>query len=131
MIIFRSYTKNDYDLVKNFLIQAYMDFNQERGITYLAFDNDNLIGVTKVRENKNRWYLDFIYIAEEERKKGFGDGLFRSIVNKLRNQNIKSLFFNSNSNYLINKGFYYNNDNELELDIDRFFSTSNCGSCGG
>lgn len=131
MIVFRNYEKNDYNIVGEFLIKANLDFEVDTGITYLALDNDRIIGIAKATEQEDRWYLDFIYIVEEERKNGFGDGLLRAILNKLRNNNINSIFYNSNSNYLINKGFCYNNDNKLELNIEKFFSTSSCGSCGG
>ena len=131
MLIFRNFKNEDYHLLKEFIGKENLDIDINSGLIYLALDNDRLIGMAKAIEDNEKWYLEIIYIVKDERRNGLGDGLFRAILNKLRNNAIEYIYYNTNSNYLINKGFCYNMKNQLELNIEKFFSTSSCGTCGG
>ncbi len=131
MLVFRNYREKDKNILDEYFKNLNIEFDVGGGHVFLAFSDDDLIGASKVSQRDGKWYYDFIYIDEKERGQGLGKGLFRSMLNKINVQGVSKIYLNNNSNFLIKQGFYYNKTNELELDIDKFFSTSSCGSCGG
>lgn len=133
MIILREYKKNDLEDIKDILSKEnVMDFNLD-GIIYVLLEDNKILGVGKTSLEKDKYFLKYLIIKEEERKNGLGDGLIRAILYKLQNNNIDKLYFKGNNKFLLSKGFKNEIKNELYLDIDSFFNSGcNCsGACNG
>lgn len=133
MIILREYKKNDLEDIKDILFKEnVMDFNIN-GIIYVLLEDNKILGVGKTSLEKDKYFLKYLIIKEEERRNGLGDGLIRAILYKLQNNNIDKLYFKGNNKFLLSKGFKNEIKNELYLDIDSFFNSGcNCsGACNG
>lgn len=133
MIILREYKNNDLEDIKDILFKEnVMDFNID-GIIYVLLEDNKILGVGKTSLEKDKYFLKYLIIKEEERRNGLGDGLIRAILYKLQNNNIDKLYFKGNNKFLLSKGFKNEIKNELYLDIDSFFNSGcNCsGACNG
>lgn len=130
MLVLRKYQLNEVEEIKEILKNEGIRDLIFEGIIYVVIDNDSLVGVGKAIETNNKWMLKYLVIRKERRNQGFGDALLRAILNKLRNQGISVIFCRLNNPYLIKKGFIVNDEKELELNIENFFSIG-CNGCGG
>ncbi len=133
MIILREYKENDLEDIKDILSKEnVMDFNLD-GIIYVLLEDNKILGVGKTSLEKDKYFLKYLIIKEEERRNGLGDGLIRAILYKLQNNNIDKLYFKGNNKFLLSKGFKNEIKNEFYLDIDSFFNSGcNCsGACNG
>lgn len=133
MIILREYKENDLEDIKDILSKEnVIDFNLD-GIIYVLLEDNKILGVGKTSLEKDKYFLKYLIIKEEERRNGLGDGLIRAILYKLQNNNIDKLYFKGNNKFLLSKGFKNEIKNEFYLDIDSFFNSGcNCsGACNG
>lgn len=133
MIVLREYEKYDLEDINYILKEENIEDLNLEGIIYVAIDNNNLIGVGKVQLEDNKYFLNYLIIKKEERKKGFGDALLRAILYKLENNHIVKLYFKGNNEYLLKKAFKSERKGILSIDIKSFFNKAcNCsGECHG
>jgi N-acetylglutamate synthase-like GNAT family acetyltransferase len=130
MLLLRRYLESEKDKVQEILAKENIKDLSLDGVIYIGLENEDLFGVAKAEEEENKWVLKYLVIKDSKRGENLGDGLFRSIVNYLYNQGIHRVYFKSKNSYFLKKGFFVNEDDELELNIPEFFSKG-CNSCGG
>lgn len=123
MIIIREFKMSDLRDASDLLKETKIEFEKpnENELIYMAFDDEKSIGLAKAKKHIDLWKLEYIYIHEDWRNNKFGDGLLRVVLDKLDREKAKKLYFNGSDEYLIKRGFTKNNDNILEVDIERFF----------
>lgn len=127
MIILREYKTNESKDIINILVNENVDDLDLSGTIYMVLEDEEILGVSKVKEKESKWLLHYLIIKEDSRGDNLGDSLLRGILNKLSNQGIKKIYYKSYDPYLIKKGFKLTNNNELILDIDEFFSQGCAG----
>ena len=129
MLELRGYKETEIQPIKDILIkEGISDLELNENIVVVVEDNI-LLGICKVEiEGTNSW-LKYLIIEESSRGKFLGDGLLRTVLNKLDLQGIRKIFYDKSDLYLIQKGFSKNEEGRLELNIPEFF-TVGC-KCSG
>ncbi|MBU5311081.1 GNAT family N-acetyltransferase [Tissierella carlieri] len=129
MLLLREHTIDEIDKIMSILKKEGIEDLNLDGIVYVVLDDNDLVGVGKVRLRDEKWTLEYLIIREDKRNQSLGDALLRAILNKLFNQGIENVYYRTNSTYLIKKGFILGG-NQLELNIPEFFNKG-CKGCGG
>ena len=104
------------------------DLSLDRNVTVLVEDG-LVLGVCKVNRVKEKVYLQYLIIKEASRGDKLGDGLLRTVLNKLDLQGLEKIYYDFPDSYLVKKGFKENGQGLLELDISKFFNVG-C-TCSG
>jgi N-acetylglutamate synthase-like GNAT family acetyltransferase len=95
------------------------------------YHNERIIGATKATIVKDYGILDYLLIIKDQRGSNLGDGLLRALLNKLNSIGIKQIFYSSENNYLLKKGFEYSIGSNLKLQIYiPTFLNRSCKGCG-
>lgn len=129
MLLLREYKLIESEDIKNLLFEEDIEDLDLEGLIYVVIDNDELIGVSKVEKEDEKFILKYLVIKHDRRGDNLGEALLRALVSKLDNQGVDRIYYKYNSDYLINKGFYLNENNRLELNIVKFFK--NGCECSG
>lgn len=113
----------DFDKVKSILdteeIEIILKTNQ---IIYVLEENNDIIGACQAAVHDKYAVLDYLIIKNDYRNKGYGDGLLRSILNYLLNNEVQKVYYPYINNYLIKIGFkIINNKNEIKHEIKNEF----------
>lgn len=101
--------------------------NRNNLLIYEGYDNETLIGECRVKIEGKIAYLESLHINEEHRGSNLGEGLLRSILNKLDKLGIERVSFDGKNSYLIKKGFI-EEDRCIYVDLPNFFNYK-CKSC--
>ena len=129
MLVIREYKEDEAQEIKEILIKEKInDLELNEDIVVVVEDN-SVIGICKFEIKDSDSWLKYLIIREDSREDGLGDGLLRTVLNKLDLQGIKKMFYDNMDLYLIKKGFIVNPEGVLELNIREFF-TGGC-SCSG
>lgn len=129
MLVLRKYKQDESEEIKRLLMVEEINDLDLNPVVYIAMEDDSVIGVCKIKIEDQNGLLKYLVIKENNRGQNLGDGLLRSILNKLDNQGIEKVYFDGINPYLLKKGFSKNNENKLELNIAEFF-TIGC-KCSG
>lgn len=130
MICFRKFKKEDLDKVKDILNEEKISNLQIEDTIYVVTDSEDILGLVKVREEREKWFLQYLVVKKEMRGKRLGDGLIRVISNYLLKKGVERLYYQEGNEFLIKIGFKKNCENLYELDIGELFK-HNCNNCGG
>ncbi|OZV12802.1 hypothetical protein CIW83_07890 [Tissierella sp. P1] len=130
MLLLREYTIDEIDKIISILKKEGVENLDLDGIVYVVLDDNDLVGVGKVKPRGETWTLEYLIIREDKRNQNLGDALLRAILNKLFNQGVKNVYYRTNNTYLIKKGFILVDNSQLELNIPEFFKKG-CDGCGG
>lgn len=130
MIVIRRFKDSDLENLKELIyeLNSKVKAINVEDLIYLAFEDEKLIGAIKLREKEKLWSLDYLYMDTKSRNGAIGDGLLRVAIDKLDKNGSERLYFYGRNQYLINKGFKEVTDNNLVLDVSKFFNNKSC--CG-
>lgn len=122
MLELREYKETEIQQIEDILLEEKInDLELNKNIIVVVEDNI-VLGLCKFEiENENSW-LKYLIIKKSNRGQYLGDGLLRTVLNKLDLQGIEKMFYNDMDLYLIKKGFKENKEGILELNISEFFS---------
>lgn len=129
MLVLREYMKNEIQEIKELLISEKVEDLNLNEMIYIMIEDNIIIGVSKVEIENNNGNLKYLVIKEASRGQDLGNGLLRGILNKLDNNGVEKIYYKEMDSYLIKKGFYLNEKNQLELNISEFFN--NGCQCSG
>lgn len=132
MIILREVNAEEYEEVTLILKKEGIEDNPSNGIVYILADNDNILGVGKIKLKDEYGILEYIVVKDEYRGLNFGDSILRSLLFKLESIGIKEVYYWDKEEYLLSKGFKYNinkfkDSYRLYLNINDFFKKRLCG----
>ncbi|MTI67803.1 MAG: GNAT family N-acetyltransferase [Firmicutes bacterium] len=105
-------------------------------LIYIMQSGEKIVGITAAMIYDDKSLLNLIIINKEERNSKLGDGLLRSILNKLEKEGIKKVYSKVISEFLIKEGFkkvkpntklindlsIKENTDILECNLETFFS---------
>ena len=132
MIVLREINKKEYEEVKSILKEENIEDDLSKGIIYILINNGILIGAGKIDIENNYWVLKYIIVKKDHRGSNFGDSILRSILFKAESINIEKIFFYNRNEYLLKKGFVYDEEKYIEpyrlsLNVKDFFNRGCCG----
>lgn len=130
MLILREYKPEESEKIKDILLQEDIRDLTIQGLIYVILENNEIIGISKVDNEDDNYILKYIVIKNDKRGQNFGDALFRALLSRLDNQDIDKIYYKVSNDYLLRKGFFINEKNQLELDITSFFKEG-CKCSGG
>ncbi|MBU5437585.1 GNAT family N-acetyltransferase [Tissierella sp. MSJ-40] len=132
MLVLREINESEIYLITGLLKDENIVNNiTNNDIIYVMYDNERIIGAAKATIVKDYGIFDYLLIIKDQRGSNLGDGLLRALLNKLNSIGIKQIFYSSENNYLLKKGFEYSIDSNLKLQIHiPTFLNRSCKSCG-
>lgn len=130
MLILREYKLDESEEIKSILLEEGIDDLDLESLIYVILDNKELIGISKVEKEDDKFILKYLVIKYERRGENLGDALFRALVSKLDNQGIERIYYKQSTEYFLKKGFILSENNQLELNIASFFNNG-CKCSGG
>ena len=129
MLVIREYEEKETQQIKDILIEEKIN-NLDLNENIVVVVEDNIVlGVCKFEVKDSNSWLKYLVIKEDSRGEALGDGLLRTVLNKLDLEGIKKIFYDGIDLYLMKKGFMKKSEDVLELNISEFF-TGGC-SCSG
>lgn len=132
MIVLREINIDEYMKVNPILKEEGIEDDLSKGIVYILIDNDDIIGVGKIKLENEYGILEYIIVKAGHRGSNLGDSILRSLLFKAETMKIKEVYYRDNEEYLLSRGFEYNNNKfkdfyKLYLKIDDFFKKKSCG----
>lgn len=121
MLELRRHKEDEIPQINLMLIEEKVtDLELNENIVVLV-ENNIVLGICKVDVENSNSVLHYLIIKENSRGENLGDGLLRTVLNRLHLQNIKKIYYNNLDLYLIKKGFTNKDESILELNISEFF----------
>lgn len=121
MLELRGYKEDEIQQIKDILIKEKINDRDLNGIIVVVVEDNIVLGLCKVEIIDSNSWLKYLVIKEDSRGENLGDGLLRTVLNKLDLKEIKMIFYDYINLYLIKKGFVENPECKLELNISEFF----------
>ena len=136
MIIARKVNLSD----ENDVVKSFIPDYEHNDIIFILEENKTIIGISKIKPLKEVGLLQQLFIQDEKRGQGYGDGLLRAILNYCLRNNIREVYHLSIDEYLLGKGFrtidtgdtheeivkYITGSLPIKCDLNEFFSQSCC-----
>ena len=122
MLELRGYKETEIQQMKDILLKEEIEDLELDKDVIVVVEDDIVLGVCKYEIKNGDSWLKYLIIKEDNRRQFLGDGLLRTVLNKLDLQGIKMMFYDNVDSYLIKKGFIENGEGILELNISEFFS---------
>ena len=130
MLEIRGYKEDEIQQIKDILNKEKInDLKINSDLILIVSEDNAVLGLCSVEIKNSEYWLKHLIIKEDSRGQELGDGLLRTMLNKLDLQGIKSLYYKDIDSYLVEKGFIKNEKGFLELNISDFF-TNGC-TCSG
>ena len=121
MLEFRGYKEDEVQQINDILINEGINEMKLSDKILVVVEDNIVLGLCKVEIRNLNSKLKYLIIKENSRGQRLGDGLLRTIINKLDLQGIEKMFYDKIDLYLLRKGFMENKDGILELNISEFF----------
>ena len=122
MLEIRQFKESEVQQIEDILLKEKINDLELNKNTIVVVEDRIVLGVCRyVVENDNSW-LKYLIVKENNRGELLGDGLLRTVLNKLDLQGVKRIYYSNIDTYLIKKGFKENDKGLLELNISEFFS---------
>ena len=129
MIEFVKMKENDIEIVQDFLEVNHI---YESGIEnkfpfmFLIKKEGKILGLSFLEFFKGDTLISNIFVEPQNRKKGYGEGLLRTMLNYIYINGTKYAYYLENNKaiyyYLKKLGFKKNLENKLYINIEEFFS---------
>lgn len=130
MLEIRGYKEDEIQQIKDILKKEKInDLKINSDLILIVVEDNIVLGLCSVGINNSEYWLKHLIIKEDSRGQELGDGLLRTMLNKLDLQGVKKIYYKNIDSYLVKKGFIKNNKGFLELNILEFF-TDGC-TCSG
>ena len=117
MLEFRGYKEDEVQQINDILINEGINEMKLSDKILVVVEDNIVLGLCKVEIRNLNSKLKYLIIKENSRGQRLGDGLLRTIINKLDLQGIEKMFYDKIDLYLLRKGFMENKDGILELNI--------------
>lgn len=132
MIILSQIKNEEYLDVKSILEKEGIEDELSQGIIYVLRERDMVMGVGKIAFEGDYWVLKYIVVKDECRGLNLGDSILKALLFKARSIEVQRVYYSGEEEYLIKKGFDYNNRDlidtyKLIIDIEDFFDKPCCG----
>lgn len=114
---------------ENNLIKPFISDYDINDIIFILEENEDIIGISKLKPIKEFGLLQELFIKDNKRGQGYGDGLLRATLNYCFRNNIQEVYHPTFNKYLVGKGFRLIDTSDINNEIKIYITESSILKC--